>query len=94
MVFNSLAGGFLTGKYQQGRDPEDNTRFGLFREDDSLYRERYWKPHHFKAVEELKKFFGPRNRSLVHVALSWVLHQREVTLAILGASRMQQLRSH
>jgi 1-deoxyxylulose-5-phosphate synthase len=92
VVFNPLAGGFLTGKYQQGQEPNDNTRFGLFREADSLYRERYWKDHHFRAVEELKQFFEPRNRRLVHVALSWVLGQKEVTSIILGASRVEQLK--
>jgi aryl-alcohol dehydrogenase-like predicted oxidoreductase len=90
--FNPLAAGFLTGKYQKGLEPPDNTRFGLFREPDSLYRERYWKDHHFRAVEDLQRFFEPRKRLLIHVALAWVLSRPEVTSAIVGASRPEQLK--
>jgi aryl-alcohol dehydrogenase-like predicted oxidoreductase len=91
IAFNPLAGGFLTGKYQREEEPPDDTRFGLFRASDSLYRERYWKEHHFDAVEELRGFFEPRNRQLVHVALAWLLAQPDVTSSILGASRPDQL---
>jgi aryl-alcohol dehydrogenase-like predicted oxidoreductase len=91
IAFNPLAGGFLTGKYQREEEPPDDTRFGLFRASDSLYRVRYWKQYHFDAMEEMKKFFEPRNRQLVHVALAWVLAQPDVTSAILGASRPDQL---
>jgi aryl-alcohol dehydrogenase-like predicted oxidoreductase len=91
VTFNPLAAGFLTGKYQKGLEPADNTRFGLFREPDSLYRERYWKDHHFRAVEDLRKFFVPRQRLLIHVALAWVLSRQGITSAIVGASRPEQL---
>lgn len=91
IAFNPLAGGFLTGKYQREEEPPDDTRFGVFRASNSLYRERYWKEHHFDAVEELRGFFEPRNRQLVHVALAWLLAQPDVTSAILGASRPDQL---
>lgn len=92
VVFNPLAGGFLTGKYRREQEPADDTRFGLFKASTSLYRERYWKQHHFDAVEELKRFFEPRRRPLVHVALAWVLAQPDVTSAILGASRPEQFK--
>ena len=92
VVFNPLAGGFLTGKYLREQEPDDNTRFGLFKASTSLYRERYWKQHHFDAVEELNKFFKPRKRPLVHVALAWVLAQPHVTSAIVGASKPEQLK--
>ncbi len=92
VAYNPLAGGFLTGKYEREKEPADDTRFGLFRAPDSLYRERYFKAHHFNAVEELKTFFAPRDRKLLHVALAWVLAQPDVTSAIVGASRPEQLK--
>ncbi len=92
VVFNPLAAGFLTGKYQKGSEPPPDTRFGLFREPNSLYRERYWKDHHFEAVGALLKFFEPRKQLLVHVALAWVLSHPEVSSAIVGASRAEQLK--
>jgi 1-deoxyxylulose-5-phosphate synthase len=92
VVYNPLAGGFLAGKYQRAQEPGENTRFGLVSEPHSLYRERYFKDHHFEAVEALKSFFQPRRRELLHVALAWVLARPEVTSAILGASRPEQLK--
>jgi len=92
VAYNPLAGGFLTGKYQRGVEPGDDTRFGLFKASTSLYRERYWKQHHFEAVEQLKRFFELRKRPLLHVALTWVLAQPEVTSAIVGASKPEQLK--
>jgi aryl-alcohol dehydrogenase-like predicted oxidoreductase len=92
VVFNPLAGGFLSGKYRRDEEPAENTRFGLFRDSTSLYRERYYKDHHFQAVDELKNFFEPRRRRLVHVALAWVLAQSNLSSAIVGASRPEQLK--
>jgi len=92
VVFNPLAGGFLSGKYRREEEPSENTRFGLFRDSTSLYRERYYKDHHFQVVDEMKRFFEPRHRRLVHVALAWVLAQSNLTAAIVGASKPEQLK--
>src|SRR5262249_18702430 len=92
VVFNPLAGGFLSGKYRREQEPAEDTRFGLFRAPDSLYRERYYKDHHFRVLEEMKTFFEPRQRRLVQVALAWVLAQSAVTSAIVGASKPEQLK--
>ncbi|MGE3808050.1 MAG: aldo/keto reductase, partial [Gemmataceae bacterium] len=53
--------------------------------------DRYWQNAQFEAVEELKRFFKPRNKSLVQVAVAWVLQQPGITSAIVGASRADQL---
>jgi aryl-alcohol dehydrogenase-like predicted oxidoreductase len=90
ITYNPLAGGFLTGRYKPGQEVEQGTRFGLHQAG-KLYQNRYWQTVQFEAVEELKKFFTPRDRSLTHVALAWVLAQSGVTSAILGASSPEQL---
>jgi 1-deoxyxylulose-5-phosphate synthase len=92
VVFNPLAGGFLSGKYRREQEPAEDTRFGLFRASNSLYRERYYKDHHFSVLDEMKTFFEPRRRRLVQVALAWVLAQSHVTSAIVGASKAEQLK--
>lgn len=92
VAYNPLAGGFLAGKYQRTQEPGADTRFGLVREPNSLYRERYFKEHHFEAVEALKSFFQPRQRELLQVALAWVLAKPGITSAIVGASRPEQLK--
>jgi aryl-alcohol dehydrogenase-like predicted oxidoreductase len=90
IAYNPLAGGFLSGKYQAKEPPPAGTRFTLGKTGD-LYRERYWQQAQFEAVEHLKAYFGPRGRSLVQVAVAWVLAQPGVTSAIVGASRPEQL---
>ncbi len=90
IVYNPLAGGFLTGRYEPGQSVEQGTRFGLHQAG-QLYQARYWQEAQFEAVQELKAFFSARNKSLTQVALAWVLAQPTITSAILGASRPDHL---
>jgi aryl-alcohol dehydrogenase-like predicted oxidoreductase len=87
--YNPLAGGFLTGKYRS-LEPVAGTRFTLGKTGD-LYRERYWHQAQLEAVEQLRRFFEPRGKSLIQVAVAWVLAQPGITSAIVGASRPEQL---
>jgi len=92
IAFNPLAGGFLTGKYRgqaAGTKPETG-RFALGKTGE-LYRERYWQHAQFEAIDHLAKFFGPRGKPLVQVAVAWVLQQPGITSAIVGATRPEQL---
>ncbi|MBI1260025.1 MAG: aldo/keto reductase [Chloroflexi bacterium] len=90
IAYNPLAGGMLTGRYQKGQDVQTGTRFALANSGE-LYRKRYWKEAVFEEVEGIKQFLEPRDKSLTHVALAWVLQQPVVTSAIIGASRPEQL---
>src|SRR5262249_45269887 len=90
IAYNPLAGGFLSGKYQAGQPPPSGTRFTLGKSGD-LYRERYWQQAQFEAVQQLQRFFGARAKSLVSVAVAWVLMQPGITSAIIGASKPEQL---
>jgi len=90
IVYNPLAGGFLTGKHRRDAPPEANGRFALG-EAGKLYRNRYWQDPYFDAVEQMKAFFAPRNKSLSQVALAWVLSHAFVTSAIMGATRAEQI---
>jgi len=88
--YNPLAGGFLSGKYRSLEAPPSGTRFTLGKTGD-LYRERYWHQAQWEAVEHLRRFFEPRGKPLVRVAIAWVLAQPGITAAIVGASRADQL---
>jgi aryl-alcohol dehydrogenase-like predicted oxidoreductase len=91
--YNPLAGGFLSGKYKLDREPTRENRFGfLGGRTRSVYHKRYWQEAQFEAVQQLGEFFLPRNKSLVQVALAWVLTQPEITSAIVGATSPEQLR--
>jgi aryl-alcohol dehydrogenase-like predicted oxidoreductase len=90
IAYNPLAGGFLSGKYRSLEAPPPGTRFSLGKTGE-LYRQRYWHQAQLEAVERLRQFFEPRGRSLVTVAVAWVMRQPGVTSAIVGASRPEQL---
>jgi aryl-alcohol dehydrogenase-like predicted oxidoreductase len=92
IAYNPLAGGFLTGKYrgQPTAAQPQGGRFALGKTGE-LYRERYWQHAQFEAVDHLAKFFEPRGKALVQVALAWVLAQPAITSAIVGASQPEQL---
>ena len=90
IVYNPLAGGFLSGKYKPGQNPEEGTRFTLGTAADR-YQARYWHDAQFHAVEALKRVVEGKNLNMVSVAVAWVLKQPGITSAIIGASRPEQL---
>ncbi len=89
IVYNPLAGGFLSGKHQRGI-PEEGTRFALGNAA-RTYQHRYWQDAQFEAVETLRQAVEARELQLPTVAVSWVLAQPGVTAAIIGASKPEQL---
>lgn len=86
VVYNPLAGGLLTGKHA-GRRPAPGSRFV----DNQLYRDRYWHPALLEAVDELTQMAGRAQRTLVSLALNWLLHHTAADCIVLGASRLEQL---
>src|SRR5712671_6750480 len=80
IAYNPLAGGMLTGKYQTIDKPQEG-RFNLGKTGE-LYRERYWQEAQLRAVQLLQAFLQPRGKSLLQVAVAWVLAQPGMTSAI------------
>jgi aryl-alcohol dehydrogenase (NADP+) len=91
VVFNPLAGGVLTGKYQAGEAPREGTRFTLGGAA-KLYQARYWQDEQLDVVSRLAADLQSRGKSITHAALRWVLDAPGVSVAIIGASRAEQLR--
>jgi aryl-alcohol dehydrogenase-like predicted oxidoreductase len=90
LVYNPLAGGLLSGKYQGDSTLKDHTRFTLGTAA-KRYQERYWHESHFAAVTRLAELARARDASLASLAVAWVLRQDGITCAIIGASRADQL---
>jgi aryl-alcohol dehydrogenase-like predicted oxidoreductase len=87
LAYNPLAGGLLTGKHRRLDDePQAGTRFTK-----SMYRDRYWNPVQFAAVERLCGVAELAGLSLVELALRWVLARPLVSGILLGASSHEQL---
>lgn len=90
IVYNPLAGGFLSGKYKPGQDVEEGTRFALGNSA-KVYQGRYWQDAQFAAVETLKAVVEGKGLNMVSVSVAWVLAQQGITSALIGASRPDQL---
>jgi aryl-alcohol dehydrogenase-like predicted oxidoreductase len=86
-VYNPLAGGLLTGKHSREKGPIAGTRF----DSNQLYMGRYWHDDYFAAVDELQVIAADAGKTLVELALQWLLGQERVDSVILGASRPEQL---
>jgi len=86
IAYNPLAGGLLTGKHDPAHIAE-GTRF----DNNKMYQDRYWRPEDFEAVAELKTAADEAGRSMVSLALGWMLHHSPIDSIVLGASREEQL---
>lgn len=86
IAYNPLAGGLLTGKHDLSHITQ-GTRF----DNNKMYQDRYWRAENFEAVAELKTAAEQAGRSMVSLALCWMLHHSPIDSIILGASREEQL---
>jgi aryl-alcohol dehydrogenase-like predicted oxidoreductase len=89
IVWSPLAQGVLTGKYEVGKPPPSDSRaasesmgnfMGWFTTDEML-----------TAVENLRPIAQDIGLSMAQLALAWVLHEPNVSSAIIGASRPSQV---
>lgn len=90
VVWSPLAQGVLTGKYRPGQPPPEGSRassesMGAFI-GDFLGSEQV-----LEAVVALEPLASEAGLSLAQLALAWVLRRPEVSCAIVGASRPEQL---
>ncbi len=87
MAYNPLAAGLLTGKHDPTKAPSQGTRFQL----DQEYYGRYWSEANFAWVAELQTIAQQAGKTLVQLALQWLVSRDAVDAVILGASRLNQL---
>ena len=89
IVWSPLAQGVLTGKYKPGQPPPEGSRatsprmnyFMQYAEDDEL----------LERVQQLQPVADELGISMAQLALAWVLRERNVASAIIGASRPRQV---
>lgn len=89
ITYNPLAGGLLTGKHHLGETPAPGTRFTK-----PMYRDRYWNQVQFDAVDRLRVVAEGAGLTLIELAYRWVLGRDLTDGMLLGASRLEQLRSN
>lgn len=93
IIFNPLAGGLLTGKYDMARQPEAGGRFASAERGD-MYRRRYWKPSVFAAISRLADIAAGGGLTMVELAMRWLLAMPATGSVLIGASSATQLKSN
>ncbi|MHB1683677.1 MAG: aldo/keto reductase family protein [Bacilli bacterium] len=89
IVFSPLAQGMLTGKYKRGETPAMDTRAG--NPSTARIMERHLTDAKFEIVERLESIARHKEMPLAQLALAWILRQKNVSSAIIGASRPEQI---
>jgi L-glyceraldehyde 3-phosphate reductase len=85
IAFSPLAQGLLTNKYLEGV-PADS-RAAL----DGSFKKQLVNDANLKSVRALGDIARARGQSLAQMAVAWVLRRKEVTSALVGASRFAQI---
>ncbi|MDA8991748.1 aldo/keto reductase [Opitutales bacterium] len=86
IAFCPLFQGFLTDKYLNGIP--DGSRASL---ENSPLRKNEVNEQNIKVIQELNEHAGQRGQTLAQMALSWVLRDKRVTSALIGASSSDQI---
>jgi len=92
IVWSPLAGGVLTGKYQPGQPHPEGSRAtdptaGVFVQD-------WLRDDVLERVQQLQPLAQEVDLSLAQLATAWVLQNDNVSAAIIGASRPEQVREN
>jgi voltage-dependent potassium channel beta subunit len=89
VVFSPLAQGVLTGKYRPGEAPERGTRAAD--PNSSQFMRRLMNERVLSAVDHLRPVASDAGLSMSQLALAWTLRLDNVSSAIIGASRPEQV---
>ena len=93
IVYSPLAQGVLTGKYKPGQPPPEGSRAA----NPEMNITMETNGRHFRsdfllaAVAKLKPIADDLGLTMTQLALAWVLRRPEVSSAIVGASRPEQI---
>lgn len=97
VVYNPLAGGVLTGKYNtkevptEGRYSEVDPRIG------NMYRERYFRDTNFEALRIITPIAEKHKLTLREIAFRWCVHHSKLKIVsgkdgvVVGVSSIKQL---
>ena len=87
VTYSPLGAGFLTGKYREGHPPPSGTRFDVI----PGHQDVYYSDTNFQAVETLRSLSEETGRSMVGLALAWVLSRSGTTCTLIGARSLDHI---
>lgn len=89
ICYSPLAQGVLTGKYQPGKTPKDKTRAASKGGAEMI--QRWMRDDLLSAVQGLRRVAEEAGCKMNELALAWLLSRRNVSAAIIGASKPSQI---
>ncbi len=93
VVFSPIAQGVLTGKYEVGKQPPAGSR-ATDEKSGANFISRLMTDETLTAVAKLKPLAEQAGLSMAQLAVAWVLQNSNVSAAIIGASRPEQVRDN
>jgi aryl-alcohol dehydrogenase-like predicted oxidoreductase len=90
IVWSPLAQGVLTGKYKPGERPAPGTR-AASEAMGGFLRSGWFERRTLEAIQSLKPLADSVGLTLSQFALAWVLREKNVASAIIGATRPEQI---
>jgi len=90
VVWSPIAQGVLTGKYRPGEQPPEGSRATDDRGGANMIK-RWMRDDVLTRVQELKPVAEEAGLSMAALAVAWVLQNDNVSTAIIGASRPEQV---
>jgi voltage-dependent potassium channel beta subunit len=90
IVWSPLAQGVLTGKYQPGQPPPAGSR-ATDEKSGATFIARFLTDEVLTTVQRLRPLAEQAGLSMAQLAIAWVLQNRNVSSAIIGATRPEQV---
>jgi L-glyceraldehyde 3-phosphate reductase len=85
IAFSPLAQGLLTNKYVNGVPESSRAKDGLW------FQKQFLSEENLKRVRALNEIAKERGQSLAQMAIAWVLRDKRITSALIGARNVEQL---
>jgi len=85
IAFSPLAQGLLTNKYLNGVPKSSRANDGLW------FQKEFLSEENLKRVRALNEIAYERGQSLAQMAIAWVLRDKRITSALIGARSVEQL---
>jgi len=93
IVFSPIAQGVLTGKYRPGEPPPADSR-ATDQAGGANFISRWMRDSLLAKVQQLKPVADEAGLSLAQLAVAWTLQNPDVSAAIIGATRPEQVREN
>jgi aryl-alcohol dehydrogenase-like predicted oxidoreductase len=83
--WSPLAGGFLSGKYDRGEEPEEG------RAADDEYTKNRFTEENWAVLDAIRDVAADHEATPAQVSVAWLLHKDVVTAPIVGPKRLEHL---